>query len=140
MSNYVLVDTSGNIVNRIVLNNPAAWTVPTGFTLVADNGYDIGGTYINSVYTPPASTPTPAQPQLLMSQDLMAQFTATDIGTITTAVAGNTSFAMLWYSLLAQKDPMLVSNARFKTGWSALVTVLGQPRMTAIATALNITP
>jgi len=34
---------------------------------------------------------------------------------------------------------MIVTNARFLAGWSALVTVLGQARMTAIASALNVT-
>jgi len=34
---------------------------------------------------------------------------------------------------------MEVTNARFQSGWSALVTVLGQTRMNAIATALNVT-
>ena len=68
-----------------------------------------------------------------------SELTATDITTIQTAIGGNASLALLWYSLLAQRDPMVVTNARFQSGWSALVQVLGQPRMTAIATALNIT-
>jgi hypothetical protein len=46
---------------------------------------------------------------------------------------------LLWASLQAQKDPMVVTNARFLAGWSALVQVLGAPRMTAIATALGVT-
>jgi hypothetical protein len=37
-----------------------------------------------------------------------------------------------------QRDPMLVTNARFLTGWRALIEVLGQPRMDAIASALNV--
>jgi hypothetical protein len=34
---------------------------------------------------------------------------------------------------------MLVTNARFKQGWSALIQVLGQARMDQIATALKVT-
>jgi hypothetical protein len=33
----------------------------------------------------------------------------------------------------------MVTNARFQAGWSALITVLGAARMTAIATALGVT-
>jgi hypothetical protein len=32
---------------------------------------------------------------------------------------------------------MLITNARFLSGWNALVTVLGQTRMNAIATSLG---
>lgn len=81
----------------------------------------------------------PVVPQTVLSQDLMAQFTADDAGLIQTAIAGNTQFWLLWSAMQAQRDPMLVTNARFLAGWSALVTVLGQPRMDAIATALGVT-
>jgi hypothetical protein len=33
---------------------------------------------------------------------------------------------------------MVVQNARFQAGWAALVQVLGQPRMSTIATALGL--
>ncbi|OAF09882.1 hypothetical protein AYJ54_11800 [Bradyrhizobium centrolobii] len=46
--------------------------------------------------------------------------------------------ALLWWSFLAQRDPMAISNDRFRAGWSALVSVLGAPRMTAIAAALGV--
>jgi hypothetical protein len=69
----------------------------------------------------------------------MAQLTAADITTIQAAISGNPSFMLLWYSLLAQRDPMVVTNARFLAGWAALVRVLGAARMTAIATALGVT-
>lgn len=82
--------------------------------------------------------PDPAPAQVL-SQDLMAQFTAADITTIQAAIGGNAALALLWYSMLAQRDPMTVTNARFLAGWAALVQVLGQPRMTATATALGVT-
>ena len=81
----------------------------------------------------------PAPPASILSQDLMAQFTVADYGTIKAAVAASDPFGLLWVSLQTQKDPMIVTNARFLSGWSALVSVLGQPRMTAISTALGVT-
>jgi hypothetical protein len=81
----------------------------------------------------------PVQPQTVLSQDLMAQFTAADAVAIQTAIAGSQPFWLLWYQLQAQKDPMVVTNARFLAGWNALIQVLGQARMTAIATALGVT-
>jgi hypothetical protein len=77
--------------------------------------------------------------QTVLPQDLMAQLTAADIASVQTVIGGNSSLALLWYSMLAQRDPMMVSNARFMAGWNALVAILGQPRMTAIATALGVT-
>lgn len=81
----------------------------------------------------------PAVPQSVLSQDLMAQFTADDAAKIQAAIAGKVQFWLLWQSLTTQKDPMLVTNARFLAGWGALVSVLGQPRMDAIAAALGVT-
>jgi hypothetical protein len=76
--------------------------------------------------------------QTVMSQDLMAQFTPDDATKIRGAIEGNVSFWLLWSALQAQSAPMLVTNARFQAGWSALMTVLGADRMTAIAAALGI--
>lgn len=77
-------------------------------------------------------------PQSILSQDLMAQFTAADAAAIQAAVASNAQFWLLWSAMQAQKDPMIVTNARFLAGWNALVQVLGQARMDAIATALGV--
>jgi hypothetical protein len=77
--------------------------------------------------------------QSVLSQDLMAQFTVAYFTAIKTAVATNDAFGLLWASMQAQRDPMVVSNSRFQTGWAALVTVLGAPRMVAIAAALGVT-
>jgi hypothetical protein len=80
-----------------------------------------------------------SEPQTVLSQDLMAQFTVDDIAAIQTAITSNTQAALLWYSLLAQREPMRVTNVRFRAGWSTLVSVLGATRMAEIATALGIT-
>lgn len=77
--------------------------------------------------------------QSVLSQDLMAQFSADDAAKIQAAVGANPQFWLLWSSLQAQKDPMEVGNARFVAGWHALVSVLGQPRMDAIGATLGIT-
>lgn len=55
MGDYLLIDTSGTIINNIVLDDGAEWLPPEGVTSV-DNGagkYAIGGTLINGVYTAP---------------------------------------------------------------------------------------
>jgi hypothetical protein len=81
----------------------------------------------------------PAPPQAVLPQHLMAQFTADDAAAIQSAISGNVQFWLLWQAMTAQKDPMVVTNARFLAGWNALVQVLGQARMDAIATALGVT-
>lgn len=79
-------------------------------------------------------------PQNVVPQDLIAQFTTDDASKIQSAIASNVSFWGLWQALTAQgATPMLTTNARFKSGWSALVSVLGQERMSAIAAALGVT-
>lgn len=87
---------------------------------------------------PPAATTVPQQ---VLSQDLVAQFTTDDAGKIQAAInaPGNTQLWLLWQSLTAQRDPIPVNGARFKAGWSALINVLGQARMDAIAVALRVT-
>jgi hypothetical protein len=74
----------------------------------------------------------------VLSQDLMAQFTPADVAAIQTAISSDTSKMLLWYSLLAQRDPMHVNNDRFLAGWRALIDVLGIDRMNAIAAALGV--
>jgi hypothetical protein len=86
----------------------------------------------------PAPYVVPAAPEQLLSQDLMAKFTADDAAKIQAAVASNAGFWLLWSAMQAQKDPMTVSNPRFQAGWSALKQVLGDDRMAEIATALNV--
>src|SRR5262249_10811646 len=81
----------------------------------------------------------PAAPATVLPQDLMAQFAAADMVKINAARVADASGAtdLLWYSMVAQRDPMVVINARFRQGWAALVQVLGADRMEQIATALS---
>jgi hypothetical protein len=116
--------------------------------------YASDGSTITGVFANPQSFPVtelaandpavmaflnPPVPQTVLSQDLMAQFTAADAAAIQVAISSNAQFWLLWSAMQAQKDPMVVTNARFVAGWNALIQVLGQPRMTAIAAALGVT-
>jgi hypothetical protein len=83
--------------------------------------------------------PLPPPPAEILSQDLIAQFTADDAAKIKSAVDSSAQFWLLWSAMQAQNEPMVVTNARFLQGWAALVQVLGAPRMTAIAAALGVT-
>lgn len=91
--------------------------------------------------TPDPYVPPPAPPAKVVPQDLMAQFTAPDMLEINASRKADATGAidLLWYSMVAQRDPMEVTNDRFRAGWFVLVSVLGQDRMNAIATALGIT-
>jgi hypothetical protein len=74
MADYAVIEqATGNVVNRIVLDDPTQWEVPEGHFIVedTDDAINIGGTYVDGVYTssppappldpqPGAPTPTPA--------------------------------------------------------------------------------
>ena len=111
---------------------------------------DGSGPVITAWFRPDVTQPTQTQieavdtdalkvSQAVLPQDLMAQFTTADAALIQAAVTSNVQFWLLWSAMIAQRDPMGTSNVRFLAGWSALIQVLGQPRMDAIAAALNIT-
>ncbi|NEU94814.1 hypothetical protein [Bradyrhizobium uaiense] len=115
-----------------------------------DVSNDGSGPVISGWYRADVAQPTQAQieavdtdalkaPESVLPQDLMAQFTADDMGKIQTAIASSPANSLLWYAMVAQRDPMWVTNARFLAGWTALVNILGSPRMSQIASALNVT-
>lgn len=110
--------------------------VPKGRVASGDPLYSIVGGAVVESYALGDEMPPPLV--TVLSQDLMAQFTPDDASKIQNAVTTNPEFWLLWSSLQAQKDPMQVSNARFKTGWTALIAVLGPDRMAAIASALGL--
>jgi hypothetical protein len=75
----------------------------------------------------------------VLAQDLMSQFTVDDAAKIQAAISTSAALWLLWSAMQTQKDPMAIASDRFRAGWSALVQVLGQPRMAAIAAALGVT-
>jgi hypothetical protein len=111
---------------------PSPWHAVIGRTVAFDGVKVIVTINYEAV---PSIIPPPAE---ILSQDLMAQFGADDAAKIQAAVSANVKFWLLWSTLQAQKDPMLVTSERFLIGWGALVQVLGQPRMDAIAAALDV--
>ena len=90
----------------------------------------------NTLSPPPVPEP---EPPTVDPQNLMAQLTKEDARKIRIAVNNNDDFWLLWSSFQAQRDPMRLTNDRFKAGWAGLVQILGQERMNAIAAALRVT-
>jgi hypothetical protein len=140
---YAIIDVAAGKVINVVQYNAAPSNPPPGFDagIIAVQSDVVGPDWSWSGTTLVAS-PAPAiapLPQTVLSQDLMAQFTVADYSAIKTAIAGSDQFGLMWSAMQAQKDPMLITNARFLAGWNALVQILGQPRMTQIATTLNVT-
>lgn len=61
-----------------------------------------------------------------------------DVVKIQSAIASSPQLWLLWYSMMAQKDPMLFGNERFQAGWVALGQVLGVDRIAQISGGLGI--
>ena len=57
MGIYAVVDKEGTIVNTVVWDGESTWSPPEGTEAVdcGDNACQIGGTYINGIFTPPAA-------------------------------------------------------------------------------------
>jgi hypothetical protein len=131
MSYNKLLDLSGNAIAMVLRSDGV-------FVLTDPSATDADAVQYQSWLSSGNTLgPAASRPARVTSQDLMAQFTSSDASAIQAAVAGNVQFWLLWSSMQAQKDPMLITNARFLSGWNALVTVLGQARMNAIATSLG---
>ena|ERR1700730_17548992 len=143
MIRYAIINTTTKKIENVVEYASTPSSPPPGFSAdyiaVANAGVGPEWTWNGAALAPPVIVPPPAPPQTVLSQDLMAQFTVADFTAIKTAVANSDNFGLLWASLQAQKDPMIITKPRFKAGWSALITVLGATRMAAIATALGVT-
>jgi len=77
MSTYIVIDdTTGSIVNRILLNDPDQWEIPAGHSIVEETATPMspGGTYIDGVYTPPPPMPVSTEipqpsPEKIMLED-----------------------------------------------------------------------
>lgn len=64
MSIYAIVETSsGAVVNRVLLDDPADWSPPDGCFAVEElDPMEIGGTYVDGIYTPPPKPESPPEP------------------------------------------------------------------------------
>jgi|GEM_PF-4786899 len=95
MSNYAIIDASGNVVNiveveadallptqaevdGVMVNVPAAWAPPEGHTAVQSDTAQIGWTYANEQFVAPPAPPVPAPvvPPAPTLAQLQAQLTA----------------------------------------------------------------
>jgi hypothetical protein len=125
----VAVSWDGAVVTALPVHAPA---------LVENQTATWNGATWDVVTTAPPVPPN--APISILSQALMKQFSGADMVKIMAAVSGDTTgqTALLWYSMVAQSDPMLVSNASFQAGWAALVKVLGPDRMNAIGAVLGV--
>jgi hypothetical protein len=74
----------------------------------------------------------------VLPQELMKLLTVDDVIKIQSAIASSPQLWLLWYSMMAQKDPMFFGNERFQAGWVALGQVLGADRIAQIAVRLGI--
>jgi hypothetical protein len=54
MGRYIIVDAEGAIVNAVEWDGISTWSPPEGSDAVEQAEYEIGGTLIDTVYTPPA--------------------------------------------------------------------------------------
>lgn len=140
---FAIIDSTSRAVINVVDYDVAPSNPPPGFVdgivAVQNDTVDTSWAWDGSNLVAPQPQVSPPKPASILSQDLVAQFTADDAAKIQASVSVNPQFWLLWSALQAQKDPMEVGNARFQAGWSALVAVLGVARMTAIATALGVT-
>lgn len=114
---YVLIDNNGLIVNRILLDSLENYDVPEGFSITEEgvNKYDISGTFINSVYTPPtyeevpsvsgSVTVTPRQARLvLLNAGLLDQ-----VESAVDQAGGSTRIAWEYATEINRNDPLIQS-------------------------------
>lgn len=111
MTTYALVDAQGVVTNIILLEDSAAYETPEGLTLSkeTDTPYEIGGTLLSGVYTPPArpAPPPPPVPQSISDRQFFQQLAV--IGVITEADALASNAAVIPSPLLAIINAMPVS-------------------------------
>jgi hypothetical protein len=144
MQRYAIIDTAAGKVINVVEYEAAPSNPPPGFEAgiiaVQDDMAGPGWTWNGTALEPPAMPAPASKPQTVLPQDLMAQFTPADMTKIMAAISADATGqkALLWYAMIAQRDPMELKNARFQAGWNALIGALGSDRMNAIAAALGI--
>jgi hypothetical protein len=116
MNTYALIDASGLIVNRAVVNDINAWSVPDGFTAVEDQGYDIGGSLVGGVYTPPPQAPVVpiAPPTFIVVSQRQARLALLNAGLLdkvnAAVAASDAATQIMWdYSSEIRSDNPLIA-------------------------------
>lgn len=121
---YVLTDSNGLIVNRIVLNSLEDYN-PGNLSIREEtsNKYDIGGTLVNDQYTPP-NYPSPVQ--------------VTDKVSVTPRQA---RLALLQAGLLTQvENAVAQSGGETEITWEYAIEVnRDDPSISSIGQSLNLT-
>jgi hypothetical protein len=117
MPNYAMIDAQGAVVNRIVLEAAEGYSAPDGLTLLqeTDTPYDIGGTVLAGVYTPPkapALPPAPTVTSVTPRQARLALLAAGLLDKVESAVAaagGATKITWDYATAVNRDDPMIAS-------------------------------
>jgi hypothetical protein len=91
MTTYAIINGEGVITNRIILYDADGWELPEGFTLTreTETTYEIGGTLLDGVYTPPErpAPPPPPVPTEISDRQFFQQLAIAGIITPTEAIA-----------------------------------------------------
>jgi len=109
MSNYAVLDAGGLVVNRIVLDDEAAWQPDEGHTIVAEGevAFDVGGSIADGIYKPPVRPdPLPMMlvPRSISDRQFFQQLAVAGIISEAEALASNA--AVIPAPLLAIIDEM----------------------------------
>lgn len=92
MAIYAVVDRTGVIINRAIVDDPATWTAPDGFDAIEElEPMQIGGRYADGVYTPPPQPdpPPPLVPASISDRQFFQQLAIDGIITQDDALASN---------------------------------------------------
>lgn len=137
MGVYALTDAQGVITNRIMLDDPADFTPPAGFSLVAGaDAYAIGGSIVGGTYTPP---PAPPPPPVDLVAYANARQWATATGGRVLMIAGapvpfstsDTSMGLITGKAARFQQANPPASVQWQTGETSFVTIAAADFMTA---------
>lgn len=106
-----VIDAEGNVVNIVEVDGSSNWTPPEDCTVVAEE-FQIGGTYIDGVYTPPAQPEPITIPPPTSCTKLGLKRTLDELGqwqAIKAAIASNPDVQEEWDLAieLRRNDPIV---------------------------------
>lgn len=124
MKTLVIIDSSGAIINRVVVEDKSNWSPADGLTAIEETTpMAIGGTYLKGAYTPP---PSLTQPEL---------------SPITAVTPRQARLALLGAGLLPQVETAVsAAGGATQITWEYASTFeRGDPLISSIGSALNLT-